>query len=61
MRLGRRIYDNLRKAMTYILAIHVPIAGMALLPLLTGLPIVFWPIHIAWSSGCTRCWPTPRR
>ena len=47
VRLGRRIYDNLRKAMTYILAIHVPIAGMALLPLLTGLPIVFWPIHIA--------------
>lgn len=47
VRLGRRIYDNLRKAMSYILAIHVPIAGMALLPLLTGLPIVFWPIHIA--------------
>jgi Ca2+-transporting ATPase len=47
VRLGRRIYDNLRKAMTYILAIHVPIAGMALLPLVTGLPIVFWPLHIA--------------
>ncbi len=47
VRLGRRIYDNLRKAMTYILAIHVPIAGMALLPLVTGLPIVFWPVHIA--------------
>jgi len=47
VRLGRRIYDNLRKAMTYILAIHVPIAGMALLPLLTGMPIVFWPVHIA--------------
>ncbi|MCD6734421.1 MAG: cation-translocating P-type ATPase [Burkholderiaceae bacterium] len=47
VRLGRRIYDNLRKAMTYILAIHVPIAGMALLPLLTGLPIVFSPVHIA--------------
>jgi Ca2+-transporting ATPase len=47
VRLGRRIYDNLRKAMTYILAIHVPIAGMALLPLITGLPIVLWPLHIA--------------
>ncbi len=47
VRLGRRIYDNLRKAMTYILAIHVPIAGIALLPLLTGLPIVFGPVHIA--------------
>ena len=47
VRLGRRIYDNLRKAMGYILAIHVPIAGLALLPLLTGLPIIFSPVHIA--------------
>ena len=47
MRLGRRIYDNLRKAMAYILAIHVPIAGLALIPLLFGLPLVFWPLHIA--------------
>ena len=34
VRLGRRIYDNIRKALTYILAVHVPIAGMSLLPLL---------------------------
>ena len=47
VRLGRRIYDNLRKAMAYILAIHVPIAGLALLPLLTGLPLIFSPVHIA--------------
>ncbi|MCI0466916.1 MAG: cation-translocating P-type ATPase, partial [Beijerinckiaceae bacterium] len=47
VRLGRRIYDNLRKAMGYILALHVPIAGLALLPLLTGLPLVLLPIHIA--------------
>jgi len=47
IRLGRRIYDNLRKAMAYIVAVHVPIAGMALLPLLTGLPLVLHPIHIA--------------
>lgn len=47
IRLGRRIYDNLRKAMAYIVAVHVPIAGMALLPLLTGLPMVLHPIHIA--------------
>ena len=47
VRLGRRIYDNLRKAMSYILAVHVPIAGLALLPLLSGLPLVFTPIHIA--------------
>ncbi len=47
IRLGRRIYDNLRKAMAYILAVHVPIAGLALIPLLFGLPLVFWPLHIA--------------
>ena len=47
VRLGRRIYDNLRKAMGYILAIHVLIAGMALLPLLTGLPLILLPMHVA--------------
>jgi Ca2+-transporting ATPase len=47
IRLGRRIYDNLRKAMTFIVAVHVPIAGLALLPLILGLPIIFGPIHIA--------------
>jgi Ca2+-transporting ATPase len=47
IRLGRRIYDNLRKAMGYIIAVHIPIAGLALLPLLTGLPLILAPIHIA--------------
>jgi len=47
IRLGRRIYDNLRKAMGFIFAVHVPIAGLALLPLLVGLPILFGPMHIA--------------
>ncbi len=47
IRLGRRIYDNLRKAMGYIVAVHVPIAGLALLPLLFGLPLILTPIHIA--------------
>jgi Ca2+-transporting ATPase len=47
VRLGRRIYDNLRKAMGFILAVHVPVAGLALLPLLTGLPIILGPMHIA--------------
>ena len=45
--LGRRIYDNLRKAMTFIFAVHVPIAGLALSPLLFGWPIVLGPMHIA--------------
>ena len=47
VRLGRRIYDNLRKAMGFIFAVHVPIASLALLPLVSGLPIIFSPIHIA--------------
>jgi P-type Ca2+ transporter type 2C len=47
VRLGRRIYDNLRKAMAFIFAVHVPIAGLALLPLVFGLPLIFSPIHIA--------------
>jgi P-type Ca2+ transporter type 2C len=47
IRLGRRIYDNIRKAMGFIFAVHVPIAGLALLPLLSGLPILFGPVHIA--------------
>lgn len=45
--LGRRIYDNLRKAMAYILAIHVPIAGLALLPVLLGWPLLLTPMLIA--------------
>ena len=47
VRLGRQIFDNLRKSMSYILAVHVPIAGMALLPVLLGWPTVLFPLHIA--------------
>ncbi|MDG5488819.1 cation-translocating P-type ATPase [Sphingomonas sp. BGYR3] len=47
IRMGRRIYDNLRKAMGFIVAVHIPIAGLALMPLLFGLPILLGPVHIA--------------
>jgi Ca2+-transporting ATPase len=47
VRLGRRIYDNMRKAMGYIMAIHVPIAGLALLPIVLGWPLVLTPMLIA--------------
>ena len=47
VRLGRRIFDNLKKAISYIFAVHVPIAGMSFLPVLLGLPIVLLPAHIA--------------
>jgi P-type Ca2+ transporter type 2C len=47
IRLGRTIFLNLRRAMTYVFAIHFPIAGIALLPLLIGKPAIFLPLHIA--------------
>jgi Ca2+-transporting ATPase len=46
VRLGRRIFDNLRKAVGYILAVHVPIAGISLLPVLLGWPLALLPLHI---------------
>lgn len=47
VRSGRRIYDNLKKAVSYIVAVHVPIAGMTVIPVFFRLPLVFSPIHIA--------------
>jgi Ca2+-transporting ATPase len=47
VRLGRRIYDNLKKAMAYIIAVHVPIAGMSLIPVLFKMPLVLLPVQIA--------------
>jgi Ca2+-transporting ATPase len=47
IRTGRRIYDNLRKALGFIVCVHVPIAGIAILPLLLGEPVILGPIQIA--------------
>jgi P-type Ca2+ transporter type 2C len=47
VQLGRRINDNLRKAIAFVLAVHVPIAGLTLSPLLAGWPLLFMPVHIA--------------
>lgn len=47
IRLGRRIYDNLRKAIEYIVAVHIPLAGLALLPFFLGLPLILMPVQIA--------------
>jgi Ca2+-transporting ATPase len=47
VRLGRRIYDNLKRAMGYVLAVHVPIAGMSIIPVALGMPPVLLPAHIA--------------
>ena len=45
--MGRRIFANLRQAMVYAVAVHMPILGLALLPVVLGLPVVLAPLHIA--------------
>jgi len=47
VRTGRRIYANLQKALAYILAVHLPILGLTVVPILAGWPLVLMPIHIA--------------
>jgi P-type Ca2+ transporter type 2C len=46
VRSGRRIYDNLRHAMAFIVGVHIPIAGMGLLPVLLGWPLLLLPLHV---------------
>lgn len=51
IRSGRRIFDNLQKAMAYIIAIHIPIIGLTLLPaFITSLPILLMPLHIVFME-----------
>jgi Ca2+-transporting ATPase len=47
VRMGRRIFDNLKKAISYTFAIHVPIAGLSLIPVLLRWPLILNPVHIA--------------
>jgi Ca2+-transporting ATPase len=46
VRAGRRIYENIRNAMSYLLAVHVPLAGMGLLPAIAGWPLFLFPVHV---------------
>jgi Ca2+-transporting ATPase len=46
IRLGRRIFANLRKALIFIAAIHIPIAGLAIAPIVMGLPPMLFPVHV---------------
>ena len=46
VRMGRRIYDNIKKAMSYIIAVHIPIAGLSLIPVLLNWPLILHPVHI---------------
>ena len=47
VRAGRRVFENLRKAVSYVFAVHVPIAGLSVIPVLFGWPMILGPIHIA--------------
>ncbi len=44
---GRQIYDNIRKALAFVVSVHVPIAGLVFLPMLFGWPILLFPAHVA--------------
>jgi Ca2+-transporting ATPase len=51
IRSGRRIFDNLQKAMAYIIAIHIPIIGLVLLPAFwADLPVLLMPLHIVFME-----------
>jgi Ca2+-transporting ATPase len=46
LRYGRRVFANLRKAIVFVVAVHVPIVGLSLLPVLLGWPMLLMPVHI---------------
>jgi len=43
---GRRIFDNLQRAVVYLVAVHLPIAALSLIPIILGWPLLFFPVHI---------------
>jgi len=48
VRMGRRIFDNMQKAFGYIFAIHVPIAGLSMIPVFfSDAPLLLFPVHVA--------------
>jgi P-type Ca2+ transporter type 2C len=65
IRTGRRIFNNLKKAMLYIFVVHVPIAGLSLVPVLLGWPLMLLPVHIVFleliiDPACTVVFETER-
>lgn len=46
--IGRRIHTNLKKAIRYIISIHIPIILIVFVPLLFGwiYPVIFSPVHV---------------
>ena len=65
VRLGRRIYDNIRNAMCFLVAVHVPLAGMSLLALVAGWPLLAFPVHVVFlefiiDPACTLAFEAER-
>jgi Ca2+-transporting ATPase len=63
---GRRIYDNIRNAMSYLLAVHIPLAGIGLLPVLFGWPLLLYPLHVVFlefviDPACSLVFETEQR
>jgi len=51
VRLGRRIFDNMQKAFGYVFAIHVPVAGLSLIPIFfAGAPLLLFPVHVVFME-----------
>lgn len=51
IKMGRRIFDNLQKSLGYIFAIHVPIAGLSLIPVFfANYPLILWPVHVVFME-----------
>jgi P-type Ca2+ transporter type 2C len=47
VKMGRRIFDNIKKAVSYIFAVHIPIAGLSVLPVFfADWPLLLLPIHV---------------
>ncbi len=46
VRYGRRVFANLRKAIVFVIAAHIPIIGLSLVPVMLGWPILLMPVHI---------------
>lgn len=50
VKMGRKIFDNLKKAMVYIVSVHIPYAGMIILPIFFWRPIIIYPVHVVFME-----------
>src|SRR5262249_29209211 len=48
IREGRHIFENIQRAFLYLIAFHIPIVPLAILPPLLNMPLLFWPVHLVW-------------